>query len=274
MSAVYRLGPFWNGYSGLKKVVVFGDSYSYVGYHSQAPVPTPAKPFGLPYPGTPLTEPGLPNWVGYLITTYANGRANMVVYDYAVRGDTVPGVARQVAEEFLPSVGKRPSWARWTPSDTLFVTWIGTDDCRLMYTNEVTEVKAIISNLFAVQEQLYAAGARNFLFIDVPPIHRSPVGPTDGYDFSVRFKIWNAELRNSLATFTATHADCTVMLFSAWDIFNRVLDNPAAYGFNPQDVRRMNGSIWFDHIHPTSKFHDIIARSIAQMLAAQPPAAA
>lgn len=28
--------------------------------------------------------------------------------------------------------------------------------------------------LFSLQEDLYNAGARNFLFIDVPPINRSP----------------------------------------------------------------------------------------------------
>lgn len=31
-----------------------------------------------------------------------------------------------------------------------------------------------IKELIAAQEKLYHAGARNFLFIDVPPIHRSP----------------------------------------------------------------------------------------------------
>lgn len=30
--------------------------------------------------------------------------------------------------------------------------------------------------LFELQEYLYNAGARNFLFIDLPPIERSPAG--------------------------------------------------------------------------------------------------
>lgn len=36
-------------------------------------------------------------------------------------GDTAPGVARQIREHFLPTVGRRPNWARWTANDTLFV---------------------------------------------------------------------------------------------------------------------------------------------------------
>jgi hypothetical protein len=33
-----------------------------------------------------------------------------------------------------------------------------------------------MEKLFSLQDALYEAGARNFLFIDVPPIHRSPAG--------------------------------------------------------------------------------------------------
>jgi hypothetical protein len=34
----------------------------------------------------------------------------------------------------------------------------------------------IMKNLFDLQKTLYGAGARNFLFIDVPPMDRSPAG--------------------------------------------------------------------------------------------------
>lgn len=45
----------------------------------------------------------------------------MVAYDYARRGDTVNGVyTNQVAREFLPAVGRRPAWAPWTPTDSIF----------------------------------------------------------------------------------------------------------------------------------------------------------
>ena len=41
---------------------------------------------------------------------------------------------------------------------------------------ELEDIPATLDELFEEQELLYQAGARNFLFIDVPPIHRSPVG--------------------------------------------------------------------------------------------------
>jgi hypothetical protein len=46
----------------------------------------------------------------------------------------------------------------------------------LRYTNDKAEIAPIIANLFAAQDTLYRAGARNFLFIDVPPLYMSPIG--------------------------------------------------------------------------------------------------
>lgn len=33
-----------------------------------------------------------------------------------------------------------------------------------------------MQKILGLQEELYNVGARNFLFVDVPPIHRSPAG--------------------------------------------------------------------------------------------------
>ncbi|KAH9977861.1 hypothetical protein BGW80DRAFT_1284562 [Lactifluus volemus] len=243
MSSSSRLTPSWRGYTRIKKLMVFGDSYSHL------------KPSGVPFPGQPVNEPGLPNWVGYLIRDHGHGHANIVAYDYARRGDTVTGVyTNQVSREFLPTVGRRPGWAAWGASDSIFVTWVGANDCRILYTNDKAEITPIISNLFAAQDALYRAGARNFLFIDVPPLYTSPIGePTMG-DKGVRFGYWNDELRRGFTTFATNHPDATVMFFSVWDTFLR-------------------GSIWFDFMHPTSRVHSIIAAEIAQFLHSQPPQA-
>ena len=61
----------------------------------------------------------MPNWVGYLITEYSPG-TRLLVYDYAVGGDNVDGVRKQVQVNFLPRVGEKPSWAPWSAEDTLF----------------------------------------------------------------------------------------------------------------------------------------------------------
>jgi hypothetical protein len=98
-----------------------GDSYSYVGYSAQAPQPTSSSPLGVAFPGECINETSLPNWVGYLIRDHGHGHANMIAYDYARRGDTVTGVyTNQVSREFLPAVGRKPGWAAWGASDSIF----------------------------------------------------------------------------------------------------------------------------------------------------------
>jgi hypothetical protein len=70
-------------------------------------------------------------------------------------------------------------------------------------------------------------------------------------DKAVRLGNWNDEVAAS------HHPDATVMLFSAWATFTRIISDP--------------GSIWFDFMHPTSPVHNILAGEIAQLLASQPP---
>lgn len=50
-----------------------------------------------------------------------------------------------------------------------------TVDVFIRYATEDT-VPRYLETLFELQEDLIEDGARNFLFIDVPPVHRSPSG--------------------------------------------------------------------------------------------------
>ncbi len=110
-----------------------GDSFSYIGYSSRSPVPTSSSPLGVTFPGLPVAEPGHPNWLGYLVRDHGHGHANMIAYDYASRGDTVTGVSTiQVPREFLPSVGRKPGWATWGPSDTIFGMIRDTHICSIL----------------------------------------------------------------------------------------------------------------------------------------------
>ena len=87
-----------NGCSRLtpeQKDVPSGDSYSHVGYSTQAPVPTSSNSLGVAFPSQPVNEPGLLNWVGHLIRDHVYGHMKMVVHDFARRGDTVTGLRNQ-----------------------------------------------------------------------------------------------------------------------------------------------------------------------------------
>jgi len=78
-----------------------------------------------------------PNWIGHLITKYTPGprfksgkplrkqdpqwaKSPLLVHNFARGGDTVDGVKRQIEISFLPDLGKKPEWAPWTATDSLF----------------------------------------------------------------------------------------------------------------------------------------------------------
>ncbi|OCH86236.1 hypothetical protein OBBRIDRAFT_797374 [Obba rivulosa] len=265
----------WHGLDEIRHFVIFGASYCAVGYNSLEPHPTEEEPLGVKFPGaiTWTEQDGKPNWVGYMVSKYLADRPagrRPLVFDYAVGGDAVTGVHRQIHKEFLPFAGKKPEWAPWVASDTLFITWVGINDCA--FAKEDT-VKPMIDRLFEEQQYLYNAGGRNFLFVDLPPLNRSPAYRNKPFETETppAYVLWNTYLKDGIATFSSAHPGVTAMLFSSWDTFTRVLDNPIEYGFEPEVVGKRNGPLWADHLHPTSAMHDWIARDMVAFLTSQPP---
>lgn len=263
MSVAVQIRQHWPGLEGMRHLVIFGDSYSQVGYNSTAPHPTHDNPLGIKFPGSTYNERGQPNWVGHFITKYVSQR--LLVYDYAQGGHTLKGVRTQIDREFTPHLATKPEWAPWSEADSLFVTWVGINDCA--FTNNES-APGLVDTLFELQDSLYAAGARNFLLIDLPPLERSPAGAR--LRGVAPHQVWNASLVKATARFAESHESATVLMFSAWDTFRSVLDRPSAFGFKQKDISKAGGGIWHDRLHPTSKMHDVIARDLKDFLAKVP----
>ncbi|PCH37968.1 carbohydrate esterase family 16 protein [Wolfiporia cocos MD-104 SS10] len=265
MSDSIQQGETWPGFEKLKHLVIFGDSYSQVGYNSQEPRPSANNPLGVAFPGITWNEPNQPNWIGHLIKKHAP--APLLVFDYARGGDNVSGVRWQVRREFLQYLAPKPRWARWSEYDTLFITWVGINDCA--FANAET-VPKFVAELFDLQDELYNAGARNFLLVDLPPIHRSPAGnKPKSLQLPSRqpsCELWNIYLKEGAAQFASSHPLSTVLIYSSWETFSKAMDNPTAFGFETEDVRKAGGGMWVDRLHPTSKMHDLVARDLAQFL--------
>lgn len=82
-----------------------------------------------------------------------------------------------------------------------------------------------------------------------------------------RYNDWNVALRSSLTSFASGHADATVLLFSSHATFSRILDDPVAHDFHEADAARRGGKgIWMDHLHPTSKMHEFVAKDLGAYL--------
>lgn len=266
--------------------------------------PNDEEPLGVPFPGITTCEPGTPNWVGHLVTEYAPNP--ILVFNYAISGSTVPDVTLQIERYFLSdSTGPSKRGIPWTAENSLFITWVGLNDLAISpYPEEP------IRELFNAQRKLYTAGARNFLFINVPPIDRAPACTLmemygvdeDDREASLqraaaRFLNWNTALAASARNFASPkpapltpdympelfvdpavrppvavaeeqiNEGASVMLFSSYESMSAILDDPEGHGFPEADIKKMSGSsIWVDHMHPTSRVHDLLARDLSRFL--------
>lgn len=158
---------------------------------------------------------------------------------------------------------------------------------------KVEAIPGLVSRLFELHAQMYQHGARNFMLVDLPPVERSPSGPSVPWhhhddasltslvsiagpgpqkaqrlyaDRPPSTAVWNAALRAEAKNFSASHNEATVLIYSSWMTFTKVLDDPTAFGFAQEDVKKAAGSIWVDRLHPTSKMHEIIAQDMTKLL--------
>lgn len=138
------------------------------------------------------------------------------------------GLKSQVTQTFIPTFANNASFP-WQADSSLFFIWIGIND--IHDNNETTyHLFPIIMDEYAdYVDLLYQHGARNFVFMTVPPMERMPIAagdPTD-YDRYIHMTThWNQNVSDIVWNFTATYSDATTFLFDTYSLFNDVIDNP------------------------------------------------
>jgi phospholipase/lecithinase/hemolysin len=235
----------WSGWSNIKHLFVFGDSYTQTGFNVTSTQPSSSNPFGNPpYPG--WTSSNGPNWVGFLTTTY--NASTLLTYNMAYGGATVDStlvtpyaptvisMKDQVLTEFLPTYGSYPASAPWTSESSLFAFFIGINDVgNSWWLNNNTLYDTIFSTYASLLSDVYATGARNFLFLSVPPVNLAPLTLNQddgGYATENEGKVileWNKRLSAMVEAFQANHSGTTAFVHDTWGLYNAVIEDPGAY---------------------------------------------
>lgn len=237
--SLYRPGPHWHGWSSTSHVIVFGDSWTMTDYHPDGERATIENPLGNPgWPG--ITSTAGPNWVGYL--TYKFNDSVVLAANFAVGGATIDyKLIRQGVPHFGPSDFRAQIVNRfgggylnndtyaWQPDTSLFVIWMGINDIHEQ--DESTyDYFAEIFELFAARiDILYQYGARNFAFLNVPPLERAPLaGRVEGeYDRLLGLVTgWNKNLTSLVWNLTSTYEDVTAFVLDTYQLYNDVLAKP------------------------------------------------
>ncbi|CAE6482588.1 unnamed protein product [Rhizoctonia solani] len=271
--AAAATGPNWPGFKGLRYFFAFGDSYTTVGFNSWASVPTDANPLGVSYPGA--TTAGGANWVGFSTvhrTSFTWNTQTVAIVTPLL--DLIAGHLSQATRthwawvtQELPLLGAQTGLVTSPLSTIKANSGLSTTQCQETKSQVAgAPIAATINTLFSLQETLYTTGARNFLFVNVPPTNRCPFSNNNATLASL-VSSWNTQLKAAGEAFQAKHSDIAVFYYDSWSLYTKLLDSPAQYGFT--DVTSTGGSFWIDTIHPRTKVHQYMAEDLAKFLASQ-----
>ena len=296
---------FWPGWGGISHMVVFGDSYTTTGFNDTMAQPSRANPLGNPdYPG--YTASNGPNWVDFLTTTYnetfletvnlAYGGATVdsaLVKPYL---PTVLSLKDQVRNEYLPKYASHPSYFNWKPENTLFASFLGINDVGNAYANPNASwvLADDIAEYASLMDEVYQSGARNFLFLNVPPVNRSPLTVAQGASAETLeasyIAEYNVNITRMAANLSTAYSDAKTFVFDTNTIFSQVLDFPCAYVetcpyLNTTDYcfyyengttswyshdKKCGPSVdeyfWLNSLHPTFRMHNATAKAIVAEL--------
>ncbi|KAI8986232.1 hypothetical protein BD414DRAFT_488049 [Trametes punicea] len=163
------------------------------------------------------------------------------------------------------------------PAETLVAWWIGINDTGDTLNNRtITDFKAFweleMQSLFGAVQNAYEHDLRGtYLFINVPPMERSPdhIGTAIASTYKQHILDYNAALAAHTSAFADAHRDVTVLSFDAHSWFNAILDSAEEHGFkNITGFCECNdpGYFWFNTGHPTEHVHRLLARAIEAQL--------
>ncbi|KAA8911026.1 GDSL lipase/esterase [Sphaerosporella brunnea] len=294
------------GLKGLKYFFSFGDSYTTTGFNITDGSPLPAKgnPLGNPpYPG--WTASNGPNWIDYLTVEF--NQTETLTFNFAYGGATIDSalvapyepqvlsLKQQVEDLFLGVLQpQKATIAPWTAGDSLFLIWIGINDIGSSYLAHPDASdefhRELMDEYFNLVDELYAVGARNFLFMDVPPVNRSPLTVGQGNQAvsleTEALASYNSLLACRVSDLKKTKSGVWAKVFKSSKVFNTILENPEQYGFKnaitycssyqngtpewntfyPECGVPVDQYFWLNSLHPTHNVHKIIAAALANAL--------
>lgn len=249
--------------SNFSEIYVFGDSLSDTGQlfqQSQAQIPPSALYFEGRFSNGPV-------WVEYLaeqLNIPFNPETN-----FAYGGATTGEMNRNETPSrgLLDQVNRFQQTQDSADPNALYIVWAGPND---YLGNQERNPNQPVSNVSEAIATLAAMGAQNFLVPNLPDLGNLPA--TRNQQSSVQLneliRLHNQGLAQSLQQLSSRlGSEVEIIPLNVNEIYNRVLDNPADFGFRNVTepcVNQQRGMIcqnpqeylFWDDIHPTTFAHE------------------
>ena len=269
----------------ITEFVIFGDSLSdtgnsYIATGHAIPAP-PSYTVGRFTDGPDTLPPGTPGGVWHEVlsgllgvpvaTPFLTGGTNYAIGGAKVLpGDPViPNVAQQVGFYLASTNGH-------ADPNALYVVWGGANDLygAVETPGETAAMvaaseSAVISSLANDIGSLTAAGARDFLWLNLPQLAQTPRGA--GEPLNAALAQASTQFRNDVATESAILAVMLGVRVADVDIYGlhqSILANPAAFGYTNVTTAAQGLAVnpdqylyWDALSHPTTTGHRLIAQT-------------
>jgi len=219
------------------------------------------------------TRPALRN-IGIKASNYAVGGARAA--DYSCRFNLADQLA--VYQQDFSAASE----------STLFVFELGGNDVRdALVTQDPSVIAVALNNISNAVQVLYAQGARNFLFVNIPAVGATPAVKMLDIQFGGVGIIINAAnaltegFNSNLAQLQAvlnTLPDMDIRTLDLYALLNNIIADPSDYGIinteqacvtpnvAPFTCKNPDTYLFWDGIHPTKVVHDIMAQKAAEVL--------
>lgn len=264
------------------KFVVFGDSLSDVGnaYIYTGMVGSPQPPSPPYYEGRASNGPlwvedlankmGVPSAAPFLVdgtgTNYAAGSTTT--------GSGFPNLGYMVGT-YLYNVSNAAD------PNALYIVWSGANDFFSTIdadpSHAVANCTAGLStwagNVSGAVNALHAAGATNFLVPNLPPLGSTPKlsSNPDKVTINSLASSFNSTLSADLSALSLAHNDLLIQTLDVYSLFNQVIANPNAFGFdNVTDAAMTTPGadaskyLFWDSVHPTAAGHSLLAQAVPE----------
>jgi outer membrane lipase/esterase len=262
-------------------VFAFGDSLSDTGNASIATggaVPGPNYAPGRFTDGpntTPATTGPIGLWVEQLASKlgaadpqpFLNGGTNYAVASAMTGSNGLDGITDQINY----FTAQHPLGAS---STALYTIWGGANDF-FFGNNTPGTAASVADSLYANIQTLAGKGAKDFLWVNLPPLGLTPRGGSNGSTLEQEVSAFNQEWAVDLAKLQGQGVN--VVGVDVFSLFLQVAQNPGAYGFtNITDPAQgltginPNNYLFWDMEHPTTAGHAAIADLAYSDLTASP----
>ena len=252
------------------QVFAFGDSLSDTGNISIATGGQYPGPNYAPgrYTDGPNTTPATTGPVGLWVEQLASklGAADPQPFlaggtNYAVASAmTGSNGLYNITDQINYFVAQHPLGAS---SASLYTIWGGANDF-FFGNNTPGSAASVADSLYANIQTLAGLGAKDFLWVNLPPLGLTPRGMSSGADLETEVANFNQEWAVDIAKLQGQGVN--VVGVDVFNLFLQVAQNPGAYGFtNITDPAQglsgvnPNNYLFWDMEHPTTAVHALVA---------------